>query len=302
VLPMLECPRGRRNKTANLTAKAHAGSNPVSSSIEFVVPIGVAVAKWLRSEVVILVCVSSILTSYPYMHCHVLNRIMKVSDILQSQVRQAADAAIERVLKAYPDLNLPHLTITYDNCYRWAGWAIGSDYHVNFNPILLLANQEEFIKQIVPHEVAHVITDHIFGDGIPDHGPQWQSIMNLMGLEALEHHPFDVSISKRKVVSYQFICGCTNEVHEYSARTAKDVRLTTYKCNTCKKKLTPLSPISIPKSMPRKVALGTKKDRASWIINKHKGKSRSELIQLLIKEADLSSAGASTYYHLLCPR
>lgn len=224
---------------------------------------------------------------------------MNVPDDLQAQVRAVVTASVEHVLLAYPSLVLPPILITYERSYTTAGWAKCLLYQVNFDPILLVANQEEFLKQIVPHEVAHIITEHIHGHKVQAHGDEWKAIMVLMGLEPLRCHTLDTSISKRKFTTYKFICGCTDEVHEYASVMSRKILLEKYVCTICQKRLLPATPIVIPTSMPRRIALGTKQDKAKWIIRHNRGKERKVIIKKLIEDAGLTPAGAATYYYNL---
>ncbi len=48
---------------------------------------------------------------------------------------------------------------------------------LRFNPQLYRENSEDFLRQTVPHEVAHLIAHQLFGDRIQPHGEEWQLIM-----------------------------------------------------------------------------------------------------------------------------
>lgn len=48
---------------------------------------------------------------------------------------------------------------------------------LRFNPQLYRENTEDFLKQTVAHEVAHLIAHQLFGDRIQPHGEEWQLIM-----------------------------------------------------------------------------------------------------------------------------
>jgi SprT protein len=224
---------------------------------------------------------------------------MNIPPDLHNQVRAVVLDSIARVEAVYPDLNLPPLIITYQRSYTTAGWARGIHYHVNFDPILLSAYPSAFLYQIVPHEVAHVITEHIHGHDTQAHGKEWKAIMILMGLKPDRCHGLDTNISKRQFTTYKFLCACNDDSHVYASIMRRKIMLDKYQCVACKTRLVPSEPVHVPTSMPEKIAFGTKKDKAIWIIKRNKDRSRKTVIKKLVRDAGLTEAGASTYYHNL---
>ena len=71
---------------------------------------------------------------------------------------------------------------------------------------MLLENSDEFIRQVVPHELAHLIVYQVFGQVKP-HGQEWQSVMTqLFNLPADTCHQFDVENVQGKMFAYQCEC------------------------------------------------------------------------------------------------
>lgn len=65
---------------------------------------------------------------------------------------------------------------------RAAGSARLQTWELRFNPALYEANQQAFLAEVVPHEVAHLLVYALWGEGrgksrAPPHGRQWQSVM-----------------------------------------------------------------------------------------------------------------------------
>lgn len=224
-----------------------------------------------------------------------------IPDILQSKVRQVVDDAVAKIQPHFPNEVFRPITIQYENCYSTAGWALSEDNIVIFNSILLLANEEEFLKQIVPHEAAHLITDHIYGYETQPHGKEWKSIMALLGLPGDAHHDLDVSICKRSTTEYTFRCECPDgtEIHTYGSLLRRKILKEKLSCSDCMARLIPVDPVEQPYGMPFKVAAGTKADRAKWIIKKFKTQPRKKLIAKLMKGAGLSKVAAGTYLYNL---
>jgi SprT protein len=102
---------------------------------------------------------------------------------------------------------------------------------IKFNPILFLQNREEFIKQVVAHEVAHLIVYQQYGKTRP-HGREWQHVMqNVFNCPAHTTHSLDITDVVGKLFSYQ--CLCTT--HQLSIRRHNKVlKGVKYQCKGCK--------------------------------------------------------------------
>ncbi|MFO6295826.1 SprT-like domain-containing protein, partial [Pseudomonas aeruginosa] len=60
-------------------------------------------------------------------------------------------------------------------------------------PVLLLENQREFIDEVVPHELAHLLVWQHFGRVAP-HGKEWKWMMEGgLGVPAPRTHRFDLA-------------------------------------------------------------------------------------------------------------
>jgi len=71
---------------------------------------------------------------------------------------------------------------------------------------------EEQLTVTLPHEVAHHITDFIYGTGrhVKDHGWQWARVMGWLGLPPEVHHHINTDgIIKRHERPYSYKCSCS---------------------------------------------------------------------------------------------
>ena len=93
-----------------------------------------------------------------------------------SQSLQLAEVYFKRKF-TMPDVN-------YELRGIKAGVAYLQKNEIKFNRTLLLENADEFIRQVVPHELAHLIVYQMFGHVKP-HGREWQLVMNCP--KAYEH-------------------------------------------------------------------------------------------------------------------
>ena len=131
----------------------------------------------------------------------------------QTQFRHFKKCRIQRKLAEILQLAENHFqrkfsipTISYDLRGVKAGVAYLQKNEIKFNRTLLLENSDEFIHQVVPHELAHLIVYQVFGRVKP-HGQEWQAVMTqLFNLPADTCHQFDVESVQGKMFAYQCEC------------------------------------------------------------------------------------------------
>lgn len=106
---------------------------------------------------------------------------------------------------------------------------------LRFNQQLYLQNREDFLRQTVAHEVAHLLAYELYGIDIKPHGTQWQGIMhNLFQLPASRCHNYQ--IAPRLRTFYLYDCQC--QQHEFTAqRHARVRRGYQYACRKCRQPL-----------------------------------------------------------------
>lgn len=109
-----------------------------------------------------------------------------------------------------------------------AGYAQGVSL-VDFNAVLLVENQEEFLKSTVPHEVAHCIdaacgrvdrvgitvtrTGRLRRAKREVHGPSWKAIMRLFGADPDRTHNYDTSRAQVRVKQkFEYKCSMCGSI------------------------------------------------------------------------------------------
>lgn len=153
---------------------------------------------------------------------------------LKMQVQRKLAESL-RLAEDYFNREFPIPSVSYDVRGMKAGVAYLQKNEIKFNRTLLLENPEEFIRQVVPHELAHLIVYQIFGRVKP-HGQEWQNVMNtIFHLPADTCHQFDVKNVQGKTFEYR--CGC--QIHLLSIRRHNRIlkEKVEYLCRKCKKKL-----------------------------------------------------------------
>jgi len=117
---------------------------------------------------------------------------------------------------------------------RAAGTAHLQRNLIKINPVLFMNNREAFFDQVIPHEVAHLITFQLYGKVRP-HGKQWQYVMeNVFKRPALTTHQLDTTEVAGKQFSYR--CSCT--FHQLTIRRHNKVlKGQRYLCKKCHSEL-----------------------------------------------------------------
>ena len=115
-----------------------------------------------------------------------------------------------------------------------AGVAHLTENRLRFNPQLYAENREDFLRQTVPHEVAHMVAHQLFGLGIQAHGKEWQLIMRgVFELAPQRCHSYAVEL--RQVSRFIYRCSCADGEFPFSAqRHALVAKGRRYFCKRCK--------------------------------------------------------------------
>jgi len=143
------------------------------------------------------------------------------------------------IAKAHFKMNFDMPSIEYYSKGTCAGKANALIWCVKLNETLLKENTDHFINQTVPHEVAHLIANQVYGFSIKSHGKEWKFVMRLFGLSPDIYHKYDVTNVRVRNVKreYAYKCNCriamlTSIRHKRSMQGHGF-----YVCKDCKSKL-----------------------------------------------------------------
>lgn len=150
---------------------------------------------------------------------------------LKMQVQRRLSACLA-IAETHFKRQFPMPEIRYDIRGVKAGVAYLQKNTIGFNRTLLLENPEEFIHQVVPHELAHLIVYQLFGRVKP-HGKEWQAVMEqVFQVTADTCHQFDVQSVQGQTFTYR--CEC--QEHQLSIRRHNRImrESAVYFCRKCK--------------------------------------------------------------------
>ncbi|WJY15599.1 SprT family zinc-dependent metalloprotease [Pectobacteriaceae bacterium CE90] len=132
----------------------------------------------------------------------------------------------------------PEPTVNYYQRGLTAGSAWLKTWEIRLNPILLKENQQTFIDEVIPHELAHLLVFSRFGRTSP-HGKEWRWMMEeVLNVPARRTHRFEITSVQGKTFPYQ--CSCRQ--HDLTLRRHNRVVRgeTEYRCRYCGETLRPL--------------------------------------------------------------
>ena len=122
-------------------------------------------------------------------------------------------------------------TLVYQQRGTSAGTAWLEKNEIRLNPVLLLENQQAFIDEVVPHELAHLLVWKHFGRVAP-HGKEWKWMMEaVLGVPAPPTHRVELDSVRQNTFSYR--CQC--QQHQLTVRRHNRVVRgeATYRCVRC---------------------------------------------------------------------
>lgn len=143
----------------------------------------------------------------------------KLDAALTESIKQAVFDRIDAVKKEFESklkFNIPSIPVKFTKRGNCAGVYYYNRFEngINFNLKLLIENQDEFIKNVVPHEYCHYV-NHFIASANPNslktlkpHGKEWKSLMRFLGLEPKVSHQYKVPAQK----IYKYLCGCPDGV------------------------------------------------------------------------------------------
>jgi len=112
------------------------------------------------------------------------------------------------------DTDLPMPVVLFKKRGSCAGTAWYLHLQLDFNATLMLDNWDEYMNNVIPHEVAHLLKEHKYGYGKgrirSAHGTQWQAVMRGIGATPSRTHNMDTSLTAIHRKKYMYTCTVCN--------------------------------------------------------------------------------------------
>lgn len=132
--------------------------------------------------------------------------------LTQDQIRAVQLATVKYVEIARTRFNkqFPMPVVRFDLRGTVGGIALLKENVIRVNQTLCAENFEHYLKQVIGHEVAHIIAHALYPfKRIKPHGYEWQNVMHAFGLQADRCHTYDVSNARaRNVERIKYSCNC----------------------------------------------------------------------------------------------
>lgn len=156
----------------------------------------------------------------------------RLSLLASQKIKECLRIARKKIKK-----DLPYEGVKFFHRSTDAGYVIASkDNCVYLNHDLFRKNKKRFLDEIIPHEVAHLVSEALSPRESP-HGGTWKIVMrSIFNLKPERCHSMDTDGIGRITKKFIYICSCKK--HEIgSIRHNKIKSGKKFRCNKCKKEL-----------------------------------------------------------------
>lgn len=165
-----------------------------------------------------------------------MNLIQPIDVYQQQQVRAATKDYLQRANRLFQRDFAP-IEIVFDLTGRSAGMyrVRGQARWIRYNPYLFAKYFDDNVQSTVPHEVAHYVTDVLFGlRNIRPHGQEWRAVMRAFGADDSVTCSYELTgVPQRRQARYEYRCRCQS--HQLSAQRHNKIRSgrARYYCRCC---------------------------------------------------------------------
>ncbi len=154
----------------------------------------------------------------------------------EQQVVSATSELVQRAGEIF-EQQFPDIPVLFDLKGRASGmYKVHQQQRIiRYNPYIFAKYFDDNLKTTVPHEVAHYVTDLMYGmRHIKPHGPEWQHVMVSLGADPIATGSYDLhGIPLRQQQRHIYRCTCTT--HQISTIRHNKIRdgKASYYCRKC---------------------------------------------------------------------
>lgn len=162
--------------------------------------------------------------------------IQPINETQQQQVCAVTNQFLQKACKLY-HVDFTIIPVSFDLKGRAAGMyrVQRKQRNIRYNPYLFAKYFDDNLATTVPHEVAHYVTDVLFGlHDIKPHGTEWRNVMHDFGAKPQVTARYDFTgIPVRQYKRFEYQCGCSSHL----LSTVRHNKITRgkarYHCRTC---------------------------------------------------------------------
>lgn len=125
-----------------------------------------------------------------------------------------------------------------DDMDQMVGYAHVDRLVIDLNGVLIEDNLDAFLNEVLPHELAHLIITHTFGNHRNGHGKIFKYICDILGCRARAVIPMNTIKSRKvahpEVTFYSYECACAIDPITESEHNERIATKTKYRCKKCK--------------------------------------------------------------------
>lgn len=154
--------------------------------------------------------------------------VNQVQDVLQKYI-DIANRIVPSKTFGMPEINIKEMGKVAGN----ANGFTTENGIINLCRTLLADNEEEFIKDTIPHEFAHIVVHKVYGRRAKPHGKEWKNVMRHFGCEPKTYHNMDVDKAllmngqktRAQTRPFVYICPTCDKEYNMTPQMHKKIRL-----------------------------------------------------------------------------
>ena len=162
--------------------------------------------------------------------------ITPISESQQAEVVQTTQGCIERAEQLY-HRDFATVPVVFDLRGKCAGMYQSNrrGRQIRYNPWLFAKYYQHSLEQTVPHEVAHYITDCVWGiKSVKPHGKEWKSVVTALGGKPVATGNYSLQgIPTKQYQRFAYYCDC--KTHQLTTIRHRRVLAgeASYHCRLC---------------------------------------------------------------------
>lgn len=162
--------------------------------------------------------------------------IQPINETQEQQVCEATFQLLNQTRELYK-VNFTNIPVKFDLKGRAAGMYLvkNKQRYIRYNPYLFAKYFDDNLETTVPHEVAHYVTDMLYGlRRIKPHGNEWQSVMRDLGVNPSVTAKYDLTgIPVRQQKRFTYQCNCTSHLLSTVRHNKINLGKAQYHCRYC---------------------------------------------------------------------